>query len=142
MNSFFFEVRTSRRIETIDITRKIEERLPRTAAGICVVYCPHTTAAIAVNEGADPDVKTDIEDALTAHFPSTGRYRHAEGNSDAHIKSVLIGPSKIVPVENGKLLLGRWQSIFFCELDGPRTRTVRAYVIAGSSATDPSAEYR
>jgi secondary thiamine-phosphate synthase enzyme len=131
MNSFFFDVRTSRRIETIDITREIEARLPRTATGACVVYCPHTTAAIAVNEGADPDVKTDIEAALAAHFPSTGDYRHAEGNSDAHIKSALIGPAEIVPVENGKLLLGRWQSIFFCEFDGPRTRTVRVYLIAG-----------
>ncbi|MFH1680698.1 MAG: secondary thiamine-phosphate synthase enzyme YjbQ [Candidatus Eisenbacteria bacterium] len=119
-----FEVRTSRRVETVDITREVQSRLPRSTNGIAVVYSPHTTTAIAINEGADPDVKTDIEETLSRLFPSGGAYRHIEGNSDAHLKSVLIGPSEIVPVENGKLLLGRWQSIFLCEFDGPRTRTV------------------
>ena len=124
-----FEVRTSRRIEMIDITREIHERLPGEMNGLCVIYVPHTTAAIAINEGADPDVQADIEAALARLFPEKGNYRHFEGNSDAHLKSVLIGPSETVPVEEGRLRIGRWQSVFFCEFDGPRTRTVSLYGI-------------
>ncbi len=124
-----FAVRTSKRIETIDITAEVGARVPAGADGICVVYAPHTTTAIAINEGADPDVQADIEAALAKLFPRSGPYRHAEGNSDAHLKSILIGPSETIPVENGRLLLGRWQSIFLCEFDGPRTRTVYVHMI-------------
>ncbi|MCX7796705.1 MAG: secondary thiamine-phosphate synthase enzyme YjbQ, partial [bacterium] len=84
----------------------------------------HTTAGITINEDADPDVIGDIEKHLDKLIPDTGVYRHIEGNSPAHIKSSLIGHSLTIPVENGKLLLGRWQGVFFCEFDGPRTRQV------------------
>ncbi|RPJ41818.1 MAG: YjbQ family protein [Candidatus Latescibacterota bacterium] len=127
-----FAVRTSRRIETVDITREIEERLPEDGDGICLVWSPHTTTAIAVNEGADPDVKADIEATLAKLFPHAGPYRHAEGNSDAHLKSVLIGPSETIPFEGGRLRLGRWQAVFLCEFDGPRSRTIEVYMIPGA----------
>ncbi len=118
------EVRTRQRIETIDITGLVQEAVEPDTDGICVVYTPHTTTAIAINEGADPDVAHDIERNLAALFPKKGDYRHVEGNSDAHLKSILIGPSETIPVEGGKLLLGQWQSIYFCEFDGPRRRRV------------------
>jgi len=124
-----FEVRTRRRIETIDITSGVQELLDGSGDGICIVYTPHTTTAIGINEGADPDVARDIEANLARLFPKDGDYRHYEGNSDAHLKSILIGPSETIFVENGRLQLGRWQSIYFCEFDGPRTRTVHVRML-------------
>ncbi|MBN1827462.1 MAG: YjbQ family protein [Candidatus Eisenbacteria bacterium] len=125
------EVQTSSRIQTLDITREVASAIPEGASGLCVVYTPHTTTAIGINEGADPDVKRDIESNLARLFPERGDYRHAEGNSDAHLKSVLIGPSETILVDEGRLVLGRWQSVYFCEFDGPRTRRVLVRFIAG-----------
>ncbi|MGN0585480.1 MAG: secondary thiamine-phosphate synthase enzyme YjbQ [Ruminococcus sp.] len=91
--------------------------------GICTVYCPHTTAGITVNENADPDVVTDLLLAYDKAFPSRPEFRHCEGNSSAHAKASAVGSSATLIIENGKLLLGTWQGIYFCEFDGPRTRT-------------------
>ena len=93
-------------------------------SGICHVFVPHTTAGVTINENADPDVPRDILTTLSRLVPANGSYRHAEGNSDAHVKASLMGSSVTVIVENGELVLGMWQSIFFCEFDGPRTRKV------------------
>jgi secondary thiamine-phosphate synthase enzyme len=93
-------------------------------SGICVVFTPHTTAAVTINENADPDVPHDIINALEKTLPRSVQYRHSEGNSPAHVKSSLIGVSELVLVENGRLVLGTWQAIFFCEFDGPRQRKV------------------
>lgn len=90
--------------------------------GLCYLYVPHTTAAVTINEAADPSVARDVQVLLGKLAPSHGDYTHAEGNSDAHAKSVLVGASKVVPVSEGRLMLGTWQGIFFCEFDGPRRR--------------------
>jgi secondary thiamine-phosphate synthase enzyme len=115
---------TSSRNELVDITNKIEELVSDVKEGIVTVFCPHTTAAITINEGADPDVKKDILWKLSQLIPKDEDYKHSEGNSDAHIKSSLIGCSESVIVKDGKLVLGTWQSIYFCEFDGPRNRKV------------------
>ena len=101
-------------------------------AGICYLYVPHTTAAITItiNECADPDVALDVEGALDRLIPATVPYRHSEGNSDSHVKAVLVGASQIIHVEGGKLVLGRWQGVFFCEFDGPRDRRLQLKVVA------------
>jgi secondary thiamine-phosphate synthase enzyme len=108
----------------IDITSKVEEELGKSGLtdGACVLFVPHTTAGITINEGADPNVVADIQAMLNRLIPWEGSYRHLEGNSAAHIKSSLIGNSVIVLVESGRLKLGTWQGIFFCEFDGPRSR--------------------
>ncbi len=128
-----FNVVTSRRNEIIDVTSKVREivKKSKVKSGICVVYTPHTTAAITVNEHADPAVATDIESFLNKLVPPNAGYRHLEGNSDSHIKTTLVSPSMTLIVENGELLLGTWQGIFFCEFDGPRTRKVFEKVIEG-----------
>ena len=117
-------VRTSKRIEFIDIASEVQEAVSESSLkeGFCLVYCPHTTAAITINEGADPSVAEDIIAKLNKLVPASANYSHAEGNSDAHIKSSLLGCSELIPVQNGKLVLGTWQSIYFCEFDGPRQR--------------------
>lgn len=92
--------------------------------GLCLVFVPHTTAGVTINEGADPSVRQDILDFLTRLVPASGNYRHSEGNSDSHIKATLVGSSVSIPIEKGRLALGTWQSIFFCEFDGPRSRRV------------------
>ena len=112
---------------TADVRRLVEESGVR--RGLCVVYAPHTTAAIAVQEGYDPDVCRDITVSLDALVPREGDYRHAEGNSDAHIKALMCGSSQTIPIEYGKLQLGRWQAVFFCEFDGPRSRSVWIQII-------------
>lgn len=124
-----FTVETSRRNEIIDISSKVESLLPASLqCGLCTVFCPHTTAGISVNENADPDVKRDILAKLAQLIPAQESfYRHDEGNSDAHLKAALVGFSLTVPVRNGKLDLGVWQGIYFCEFDGPRTRKVRVF---------------
>src|SRR5689334_3640886 len=121
-----FEVATSRRSELLDITERVAEAVARSGVsdGFCHVFIPHTTAGVTVNEGADPDVAADIESHLGELVPKEAAFEHSEGNSDSHIKTVLTGPSCAVPVRGGKLGLGRWQAIFLCEWDGPRTRKV------------------
>jgi secondary thiamine-phosphate synthase enzyme len=117
-------VKTDRRTQLLDVTAQVQEAVSaaKIANGICYLYVPHTTAGIAINECADPDVARDIEGALDRLIPKAGPYRHSEGNSDSHIKSVLVGGTQIVFVEDGHLALGRWQGIFCCEFDGPRER--------------------
>ncbi|MFY9322102.1 MAG: secondary thiamine-phosphate synthase enzyme YjbQ [Bacillota bacterium] len=116
-----------------DITSKVREAVMESGItdGICVVYCPHTTAGITINENADPDVVTDMLYGLGKTCPHHPEYRHIEGNTTAHMKASIIGSSVTVIIENGRLLLGRWQGIYFCEFDGPRTRTCFVKVIPG-----------
>jgi secondary thiamine-phosphate synthase enzyme len=125
-------INTKNRIEMIDITDLVSESLKESGIkdGICAVFTPHTTAAVTINENADPDVQRDILASLSGMVPFSGNYRHREGNADAHIKSSLVGASQIMIVENGHLLLGTWQAIFFCEFDGPRTRRVIVKTLA------------
>ena len=119
-------INTRDRSEMIDITSKVEGELKRSGLkdGVCFLFVPHTTAGITINEGADPSVVADIQATLNKLVPWEGSYRHLEGNSAAHIKSSLMGSSVIVLVESGRLKLGTWQGIFFCEFDGPRSRKV------------------
>ena len=120
------QVKTSKRNEMVDITEDVQEIIndEKIKNGTITLYVPHTTAAITINEGADPSVKRDIVETLKNLIPYSGDYHHMEGNSDAHIKSSLIGASETVIIEDGKLVLGTWQHIFFYEGDGPRTRKV------------------
>ncbi len=119
-------IQTSARCQMIDITADVRRviREEEIENGLCLVYTPHTTAAITINENADPDVPRDILAALERAVPFEAGYRHAEGNSAAHVKSSLFGASETVIIENGRLVLGTWQSLFFCEFDGPRTRKI------------------
>jgi len=119
-------VRTHARFEMIDITREVGAVLKKSGvkSGVCRLFVPHTTAAVTINENADPDVSRDILAELDTMVPLDDHYRHMEGNSAAHIKASLFGPSEVILVEGGDLVLGTWQSIFFCEFDGPRTRRV------------------
>jgi secondary thiamine-phosphate synthase enzyme len=124
-------VRTERRTQLLDVTAGVA-RLVRDSGvqqGTCHVYVPHTTAGVTINENADPDVARDIETALERIAPQSAEYRHAEGNADSHVKTALVGSSVSVFVSAGQLELGRWQGIFFCEFDGPRTRTLRVKVV-------------
>ncbi|HDS31075.1 MAG TPA: YjbQ family protein [Firmicutes bacterium] len=122
-------VKTGRRIEFIDITQKINNAIREYgwSSGILTVYCPHTTAAITINENADPSVQSDINSVLSKLIPHRGDYSHTEGNADAHVKSSLIGPSEQVILHAGEMILGTWQGIFFCEFDGPRDRRVHLH---------------
>jgi len=110
----------------IDITSKIQDIVLSSGIGqgLCMLYVPHTTAAITINESADPSVKDDILMIINSIIPWKAGYHHLEGNSPAHIKATLVGPSELIAVENDRLILGTWQGIFFCEFDGPRTRKV------------------
>jgi len=128
-------VRTSRRTELRDVTDEIEKIVRASACkeGTCYLYVPHTTAGVLINEGYDPDVVRDMEAALDRLVPHQGDYRHAEGNSDSHIKVALVGSSETVWIENGRLALGRWQKIFFAEFDGPRSRELRVKIVADRS---------
>jgi secondary thiamine-phosphate synthase enzyme len=108
----------------IDITSEIAGRLPDDFSGIALVYVPHTTAGITINEGADPAVKNDIMNQLQKLAPHSAGYTHLEGNADAHIKSTIVGNTVSLISENGHLKLGTWQAVFFCEFDGPRTRNI------------------
>ncbi len=119
-------LQTPTRAWMMDITASVQKAVSEEniEAGICLIYTPHTTAAITINENADPDVPRDILIALDRAVPLSANYRHAEGNSAAHVKSSLVGASELVIIENGRLVLGAWQSIFFCEFDGPRIRKV------------------
>jgi secondary thiamine-phosphate synthase enzyme len=121
-----FTVRTHSRVEMIDITGEIISVLKKSGVkgGVCHVFVPHTTAAVTINENADPDVPRDILAEMNKIVPLDDGYRHIEGNSAAHIKASLFGASEVILVEGGSLVLGTWQSVFFCEFDGPRTRKV------------------
>ena len=123
-----FSIKTSRRNEFIDITSQIQEIVGEVSEGVVKVFVPHTTTGITINENADPDVPRDILKKLESLIPQSDNYSHMEGNSDAHIKASLFGSSVSVIVKDGRLLLGTWQSIFFCEFDGPRTRMFYAQV--------------
>ena len=124
MNSF--EVSTRSRTEMIDITSKVQNTVRESGVedGICYVYVPHTTAGVTINENADPDVTADMEKVLDRVVPWAADYAHCEGNTAAHVKSSMMGPSLQVIVEKGQPRLGPWQSIYFCEFDGPRSRKV------------------
>ncbi len=120
------DVKTTDKTQLIDITAKVEDavRSEGIGEGLCMVYCPHTTGAVTINESADPSVKEDILMILNQVVPWKADYRHGEGNSPAHVKSTLVGASELVAIEGGRLVLGTWQGIFFCEFDGPRNRKV------------------
>lgn len=117
---------TSKRCEFIDITAKVEKIIQqeKVASGICIIFCPHTTAGLIINENADPSVKKDIINHLGELVPESQKYSHLEGNADSHIKSSLLESSLNIIIEDGKLVLGTWQGVYFCEFDGPRTRNV------------------
>jgi secondary thiamine-phosphate synthase enzyme len=124
-------VKTRERTELIDITSNINQLIQKsgTDQGLCMIYVPHTTAAVTINESADPSVKSDILMILNQIIPWEANYRHLEGNSPAHIKATLVGSSELIAIENCRLILGTWQGIFFCEFDGPRTRKVDVRII-------------
>lgn len=128
-----FEVHTQRREQMVDVTREIREVVERSGVvqGRVLLFCPHTTAAVTVNEAADPEVRTDILAGLAAIVPAAGPWRHAEGNSDAHVKATIVGASVDIPITDGQLGLGTWQGVFLCEFDGPRRRSLTVSVCAG-----------
>ncbi len=127
------EVGTHKRTEMMDITAQVQEQVAKSGvrSGLCLVWVPHTTAGVTVNENSDPSVPRDILAALDRLVPRQGDYRHSEGNSDGHVKSTLCGRDVSLVVEEGALLLGTWQGIFFCEFDGPRRRSVLVKVVGG-----------
>jgi len=127
------EVYSKERTHLVDITAEVEQIVQESGIkeGICYLYTPHTTAGLTINENADPTVTTDILTVLNKLVPFSGGYRHIEGNSAAHIKSSLIGTSLLLFVSGGKLLLGTWQGVYFCEFDGPRRRKVLVKVVEG-----------
>jgi len=130
-------VKTRKRTELVDITSDINKLIQKSgvAQGLCMIFVPHTTAAVTINESADPSVKSDILKILNQIIPWEANYRHLEGNSPAHIKSTLVGSSELIAIENQRLILGTWQGIFFCEFDGPRTRKVDVRIMEERFAT-------
>ena len=127
-------IETKLKTEFIDVTSKVQEAVNqlKVRQGLCFLYVPHTTAAITINEHADPSVKSDILMILNRMVPWAAGYKHMEGNSPAHVKSSLIGTSETILVENGTLVLGTWQGIFFCEFDGPRSRKMHVKLFEGT----------
>ena len=125
-------VRTTRRTELKNVTAEIESLVRDSAieSGVCHLYVPHTTAAVMVNEGYDPDVARDMEGAFDRLVPDSPLFKHAEGNSDSHIKTALVGSSETIFIQKGRLALGRWQVIFFAEFDGPRTRELQVKLVS------------
>lgn len=115
-----------------NITQSVKKAVAESevTSGLCVVYCPHTTAGITINENADPDVVRDIRLGLARAYPESADFKHAEGNSTAHLKASAMGASQTVIIENGAMILGTWQGIFFCEFDGPRTRKYLVKIIS------------
>jgi len=130
---YSYSLKTRRREELIDITDYVRDSIKKSnlSDGILVVFVPHTTAAVTINENAYPSVKKDITTFLAEKVPQSSHFSHVEGNADSHIKSSLIGPSLTLIVEDGKLLLGTWQGIYFYEFDGPRNRTFLIKTING-----------
>ena len=126
------KIKSSSREEMIDVTRDVERHLPKTGNGVCVVFVQHTTCGMTVNENADPDVQTDMMGFLRRLIPQDEpHFKHGEQNSDAHIKSSIVGTGVTIPFEDGRLALGRWQGVYLCEFDGPRERKVVVQVIGG-----------
>jgi secondary thiamine-phosphate synthase enzyme len=119
-------VKTKSKTELVDITSDIQDIVSSSgiAHGLCMLFVPHTTAAVTINESADPSVKSDILMIMNKIIPWEAGYRHMEGNSPAHIKSTIVGASELIAIENGRLVLGTWQGLFFCEFDGPRNRKI------------------
>jgi secondary thiamine-phosphate synthase enzyme len=124
-------VKTSSRVELIDITHLVDKVISesKVKSGLCTIYVPHTTAAVTINENADPSVRSDIIKELNKIVPFDDNYSHLEGNAAAHIKASMIGPSENILVDGGSLILGTWQGIYFCEFDGPRNRKVIIKII-------------
>lgn len=128
-----FDIRTDQRAQMVNITHPVQALVRESgiASGLCVIYSPHTTAGITINENADPDVQADILKHLAKLVPANAGFDHSEGNSDSHIKAAMMGFSQTVPVEEGRLVLGTWQAVYFAEFDGPRNRRAYVKVIAG-----------
>ncbi|SFE17995.1 secondary thiamine-phosphate synthase enzyme [Lentibacillus persicus] len=128
-----FKISTNEKQSFINLDSYLDEVLSESGVrdGIMVVYCPHTTGAITINENADPDVKTDLKLGLDETFPNKPEYVHMEGNSDGHMKSSVVGASETLIISDGQLILGTWQSVYFTEFDGPRTRKVHVKIIEG-----------
>lgn len=133
MKSGTITVKTSRRMELVDITHQLSAELKKTGLhqGICILFNPHTTAGLTINEGADPDVRNDIIDGFKKIVPLDYPFKHMEGNSPAHIMASLMGSSLTIAVDSGGFRLGTWQKLFFCEFDGPRTRKVHYHLLEG-----------
>ncbi|MFZ0037287.1 MAG: secondary thiamine-phosphate synthase enzyme YjbQ [Candidatus Acidiferrales bacterium] len=129
------EVRSSRRTELINVTARVHDLVTDSgvANGICHLYVPHTTAGVLINEGYDPDVASDMEAAFDRIVPTSLKFKHAEGNSDSHIKLALTGTSQSIFIERGRLALGRWQMVFFAEFDGPRHRELHVKIVPDPS---------
>ena len=127
------DVATARRAQLVDVTAQVREvvRAARLARGAALVYCPHTTAGVTIQENADPTVKSDMLAHLSTLVPKESNFQHGEGNSDSHIKASLIGSSVTIVLDAGRLVLGHWQAVFFCEFDGPRQRQIQVKVLAG-----------
>lgn len=132
MSVYKFELQTSQKQAFVNIDEFLFEAIRESGvkSGLAVVYCPHTTAAVTINENADPDVKRDLNKGLDDTFPNHDYYVHFEGNSDGHMKSSVIGASETVIIDEGEPILGRWQSVFFVEADGPRSRQVYVKIMA------------
>lgn len=130
-----FEIATKQRVEFVEITARVKKIVAEKniAEGICVVFVPHTTAAVTINENADPDVVKDLTGQLAKIIPEKNHYAHSEGNSDAHIKGSIIGNSSQIIIHNRALALGAWQGIYFCEFDGPRMRKIWVKIIKGET---------
>ena len=130
-------VKTKSRTELIDITSQIAEQVKKSGVtdGLCMLYVPHTTGAVTINESADPSVRGDIQMILNQIVPWEANYKHLEGNSPAHVKATLVGASELLAIENGALVLGTWQGIFFCEFDGPRTRKMHVRILDATFKT-------
>ena len=126
-------VKTRDQTELVDITSDINNLIQKSGVdqGLCMLYVPHTTAAVTINESADPSVKSDMLMIINQVIPWEANYRHLEGNSPAHIKTTLVGSSELIAIENNRLVLGTWQGIFFCEFDGPRNRKMHVRILAG-----------
>jgi len=128
------KVKTAKHTSVVNITQRIREIVESSSIdnGLCIVYVPHTTAAVFINEGADPDVVKDILNTLDRLIPWTNGYSHMEGNAAAHIKSSIIGNSRIIPILDGRLMLGKWEAVFLAEFDGPREREVVVSIVRSS----------
>ena len=135
IDSYTFSLKTAKREQLLPITDDVEQfvKMGKYSRGVCKIFIPHTTAGVTINENADPDVVKDIIMILNELIPTQRRFLHSEGNSDAHVKSSLVGTSVEVPIERGRLDLGQWQGIFFCEFDGPHTRSVKVMIIGEKS---------
>ncbi|GGP07405.1 secondary thiamine-phosphate synthase enzyme YjbQ [Oceanobacillus neutriphilus] len=132
-NTELFQIKTTKKQEFVFLDSQLKETLANSGVqeGIMIVYCPHTTGAITINENADPDVRRDLSLGMNETFPNKEAYVHMEGNSDGHMKSSVVGASETLIISNGQLILGTWQSVYFCEFDGPRTRKVYVKIMEG-----------